>query len=388
MSIKVLHVIQRLGLCGAAKQLTLLSLGLPRDRFAVAVAALDEDDACAQPLRRAGIPVHVFRRTPGIDLASTWKLRRLIDSYHPDVIHIWDAVSRRRVSVAKGRSCCPAVASNPLPACATKLKLPFLDRWLLGRAACVVARGPAEAARCQQAGVPQERIRLVPPAVDPTPWLASSEPLGLPVSSRLILCAGPLEAHHGFRDAIWALEILWFLFDDLHLVIAGAGPERVRLERFAVRNRIGDRVHLLGARVDIPDLLARSEIVCIPSLADTGMHIALEAMAAGKAIIASNVPSLRELITDRENGLLIPPGDKVALARSATLLLRQPDLAHRLGEAARRRAQAYSTAAFVDRFVRLYSDLCEHAPQIRSARACYPEGSKPRPRAWGAISTG
>ena len=359
---RILHVVSDLRHSGASKQLTLLSRGLAPDAFAVEVCVLGNDVPCAQPLVQAGIPVHVLGRTNRLDLVSLWNLRRLLHAFRPDVVHTWDSAAWRCLSLAIAPSSCPVVAGNALGSVRTRLKLPLVERWLLGRAACIVARGQAEATRCREAGLPAGRISVVPPAVDNASWSdivgrIGNPSYGVPASSRLILCAGPLEPEHGYRDAIWSLEILLFLFDDLHLLLAGAGPERVRLERFAVRNRLNHRVHFLGPRADVAALLDRAEIVWIPHLADGGVHSALEGLAAGKPVIASNLPSLREIITDAESGFLITPGDKVALARRTAELLRNPDLARRLGDAGRRRAQTFSPGELVNRFARLYAEL-------------------------------
>jgi len=121
----------------------------------------------------------------------------------------------------------------------------------------------------------------------------------------------------------------------------------------------------LGPQEDMADLLARATLVWVPSLGDTGLHFTLEAMAAGKPVVATNVPSLREIIVDGQTGFLIAPGDKVALARRTRELLRDPELARRMGEAARRRALAFSADRFVERSAAVYREHAPHADDWR-----------------------
>src|SRR5207247_59213 len=95
-----------------------------------------------------------------------------------------------------------------------------------------------------------------------------------------------------------------------------------------------------------------------PSRIDRGRQAALDAMAQGRAVVASDVPCLRELIRDGETGCLVAPGDPVALARRTRALLGNPELCARLGQAARADVLArFSLAQVVQRWQRLYNDL-------------------------------
>src|SRR5581483_746525 len=143
------------------------------------------------------------------------------------------------------------------------------------------------------------------------------------------------------------------------LAIAGGrgGPERDRLAAFAAEHRMSDRVHLLLKRDDVPDLNAAADVFCMPSLWE-GLPLALlEAMLAGKAIVASAASGIHEAIADGEQGLLVPPGDDAALAHALGKVLLDPNLRARLGEAARRRAEAeFTIERMADRYERLYAD--------------------------------
>src|SRR5262249_54130334 len=147
--------------------------------------------------------------------------------------------------------------------------------------------------------------------------------------------------------------ILRHIFPDLHLLIAGTGPDAPNLEEMIDRLQIPN-VHLLRDSVPTSDLLATADLCWIPGRSDTGIQVALEAMAHGRAVIASDVPSLRELIRDGETGSLIAPGDPVALARSTRRLLRDQRLRDRLGQAARVEvADRFSQAKVADRWLAL-----------------------------------
>src|SRR5207237_2471345 len=106
-------------------------------------------------------------------------------------------------------------------------------RWSLGRVKRVTVRGSAEAGRLRARGVPEDRIVQLPPAVADARDLEFLPKLGLPAGSRLLVVVGPLERSKGFREAIWAFDLLRHPHGELPLLLIGGGPDRRRLEGFA-----------------------------------------------------------------------------------------------------------------------------------------------------------
>src|SRR5262249_47024670 len=154
---------------------------------------------------------------------------------------------------------------------------------------------------------------------------------------RLIVCAGAFERRKGFRDAIWAFDILRYLYDNLRLVLIGDGPDRPRLEQFAHDTQCHKRVHMIGERADSPALLAGAAVVGVPDDSEGGTNVALEAMAAGRPVVAARWPSLTEII-DEQTGFLVPARAPAELARQTRVLLDDAALSQRLGEAGRQKA--------------------------------------------------
>ena len=204
-------------------------------------------------------------------------------------------------------------------------------------------------------------VRVIPNGV---PWRPGNpEPvrreLGIREGEILILAVGNLLARKGHIVLLQALQLLdaagpavpW------RLAIAGGrgGDEQERLEAFAAEHGMTDRVHLLLQRDDIPDLQAAAEIFVMPSLWE-GLPLALlEAMHAGKAIVATTASGIPEAITAGEHGLLAPPGDPAALAEALRRLLTEPPLRRRLGSAAAQRAaDEFSIDAMTSAYERLY----------------------------------
>jgi len=146
------------------------------------------------------------------------------------------------------------------------------------------------------------------------------------------------------------------LIDWLGSAYAGKGASQVeRIEAFAREHGFAERLHILLERSDIPNLLAAADVFCMPSLWE-GLPLAvLEAMFAGKPIIASGVSGIPEAITSGTHGLLTPPGDIGALADALRSVLGSAELRARLGAAARARAKAeFAIGVMADRYERLY----------------------------------
>ncbi len=122
-------------------------------------------------------------------------------------------------------------------------------------------------------------------------------------------------------------------------LIIGGGRREAEMRQLAQELGLAGRVHFLGQRPDIPDLLGALDIFVLPSHSEGVSLALLEAMAAGLPVIATAVGGLPEVVTDGVNGLLIPPQDPEALAQALARLLDDPALAKKLGENARRHVE-------------------------------------------------
>ena len=146
--------------------------------------------------------------------------------------------------------------------------------------------------------------------------------------------------------------------DGARFLIAGVGGERADLEREADELGVRERILFLGHRADVPALLAASDAFVLPSLFEGTPLSLLEAMAAGKPVVASAIPGTDELVVNDETGLLVPVRDADALAQALRRIVADPDLRARLGAAARRRAEtAHSAGSSTQRVVDVYHAL-------------------------------
>ena len=151
---------------------------------------------------------------------------------------------------------------------------------------------------------------------------------------------------------------------DARFLIAGEGPERPALEAELDRLGLRGRVELLGHRSDVAALLARADLFVLPSLHEGLPVSVLEAMAAGKPVVATAIGGTDEAVSDGETGLLVRPGDPGRLAAAIRVVLSDPALADRLGRAGRRRVRAeFSARKMGDEVAQLYESLL---PEMRA----------------------
>jgi glycosyltransferase involved in cell wall biosynthesis len=276
-------------------------------------------------------------------------LRRLVAGLRPDVVHTWRLPALRAAGALaalgrlRGRRPFGLVVSEPRRGG----RWTALDRQLV-KLADAVAGTSADLPPAVELPVPGE-----PPPLD--------QPL--PPGARLVVCVGALTPAHGFRDAVWAADILKYAVPDLHLAIVGDGPERVRLRPFIDRvnkARGEEFIHMRPARPDAAALLARAEVVWVPSRSACGGQVLLEAQAAGRPVVASALPGLAAFVEDGVTGLLVPPGDPPALARQTRRLLDDADLARRIGHAARLIAAEHTPGRIAPAYARIYESAARN----------------------------
>lgn len=238
----------------------------------------------------------------------------------------------------------------------------LMRRWIrhtLERSSLVIALSDSWAAFL--AGfAPRARVTVVPNAV-PLPAIGATGTSGAGgegVPGR-ILFLGRLEPAKGTAELLDAVAALAPHFPQLHLVMGGNG-DLDGVKREAAARGIADRIALPGwldgAARDAE--LARAGVFCLPSHAEGLPMSVLEAMAAGRAVVASSVGGIPELVQDGVNGLLVPAHDGAALAAALARLLDNDGLRRRLGAQARATVEArYSTRAVCGRLAAIYNDL-------------------------------
>jgi glycosyltransferase involved in cell wall biosynthesis len=172
----------------------------------------------------------------------------------------------------------------------------------------------------------------------------------------LIGATGRLTPQKGFTYLIRAMPFILEAYPHARVMFVGDGLLEAQLKSLAGELGIADQCQFLGFREDVPELLACFDIFVLPSLWE-GLSISLlEAMAAGKPLVTTNIKGNREVIDDGVDGLLVNPADPVALADAATKLIRDEERARAMGERAKQKIkESFSEEVMVERTLELYA---------------------------------
>ncbi len=194
-------------------------------------------------------------------------------------------------------------------------------------------------------GFAAEHMTSVPTGIDTTRFVprdrdAVRAALGLPAAAVYVGILATLRDWKGHVVLFEALSQLLPERPDMRLLVIGDGPYRDRLDTRAAALGITKRIDFVGHRSDAEQWLAAVDVFALPSWGDEGVSQALmQAMACALPIVTTPVGSLTEVIHDGKTGLIVPPRDAQALAAAIVRLLDEPQLAARLGQAARQLAE-------------------------------------------------
>lgn len=240
----------------------------------------------------------------------------------------------------------------------------------------IVAATPAEEEQLITLyGANPSKITIIPPGVDlgrfqPLDREEARQHIGIPCQGKNIMFVGRIEPLKGIDTLIQAAAILRNhypqMMENVCFSIVGGDPwaksldiEMARLQALSQRLGVTDIVGFLGSKNQnmLPKYYAAAEIVVMPSHYESFGLVALEAMAMGTPVIASEVGGLAHLVRDRETGFHVPPRDPETLADRLYILLSQPELRNKLGEQARHYARRYDWGIIACQLFGLYQSL-------------------------------
>ncbi|MEC9293731.1 MAG: glycosyltransferase [Chloroflexota bacterium] len=365
--IKVLHLITSLEVGGAQHGLL---LGLPRfdsEKYEHIVCSLMDRIQMAVQFQRAGIEVHSLGLKTKIDFSSAIRLRTLLKEINPDILHTYLLHSNVLGRIVGRLTGVPKIIGSERTIgqagywgrLLTKLTNPLTD--------AVEVNSQTGATVIENSlGVPREKIEIVRSGVNldeyskPTKRTEIRTELGLNQDQHLVLYMGRLRSVKGVEFGIRSFSLVKNKRPNLYMALAGEGEQLCNLKKLVNSLGIDDHVKFLGVRNDLPDLLAAADSILMPSLKEGFPRTAIEAMAAGKPIVATRVGGTPEAIIDGETGILVPPEDIYTMANALLSLVDNPALRQQLGTAGAKLARKnFSINSYVDRLNELYCQLTE-----------------------------
>ncbi len=341
--LSVLHVDHERGWAGGQTQVMGLICRLRERGHRVSLAAHPLGELGARA-RQAGIPIHALAIRHHFDPLAGARLRHLLLTTRCDIVHFHTSRAHS-LALWLPRRKPRRVVTRRMD---YRLRGGWPVRWLYnGAVDRVIAISQGVKRALVESGVSEGRIRVIPSGVDLNRFevVASDRDfarrkLGLAERELLLLVPAVLEPRKGHGFLLRALSRMRGRLEAVRVICCGSGSLRAELEAMAARLGLGDRVRFIGFADNVPELLAACDAVVLPSLHE-GMGVALlEAMACGKAVVASAVGGVPEVLGDGAAGILVPPADEEALAGALLRLIADGGLRERLGKAGRERAHA------------------------------------------------
>jgi glycosyltransferase involved in cell wall biosynthesis len=366
--VELVYVINSLGAGGAERFLYDLVRHLDQDRFRAQVLCLYARGQFAAGVEAAGVPVHVLDVKRQVVPANWLALWRRMGGFEADIVHThlheasWyglpAAYLRRvpvRISHLQGAHWhWPAKQRWVDRAAETFASITLTCSAAVAEFAHVRLRYPAQKLQVVPNGVDIERFRRLPGREQ------ARRELGLPQESPVLICVGSLAEHKGHIYLFEAMRTVLSEFEDARLLVVGHGAEarRAELEDLARGMGVAGSVTFLGARDDVPELMAASDAFVLASLREGFGIVFAEAGAAGLPSVGSAIEGVPEVVEDGVGGILVPPADSPALAAALLQLLRDPERRREMGEAARARVlERFDMAAITRRVQNIYVEL-------------------------------
>ncbi len=370
MGLRILQLISSAGFFGAEKVMLQLSRSLSDSGYEVYAQVLGSSTGAHKEVVRAaeaaGLKTGFFECRGKFDVTAIKRLRGFIKNESIDIVHShgyksnfygWVAAYGLKV---KSVTTCHNWLSKDM-----KMKFyEIIDKHLLRSFDKVIAVSANLREEILAAGVPLDKVMLIENGIDIEAYASMPQvpvtkgSLGIHDNDLVIGSVGRLSEEKGHEYLIRAFKEITEKMPQCRLLIVGDGPLRESLELLARSLEIQDKVIFTGTRDDIPDLLGMIDIFVMPSLTE-GMPMALlEAMAAKKAIIASRVGQIPEIIENEYTGCLVPSQDVGSLSRTIAGLMGALEKRKILGNKAYEKVKRdFSAQKMAQRYEILYEAL-------------------------------
>jgi glycosyltransferase involved in cell wall biosynthesis len=299
-----------------------------------------------------------------MDLSAAWRLSRAIGQLRPDVVHAHDphgvAMAALALSMSTQPRKPPLVASRRVD---FHLRGSALSRWKYRQVDGFICASNAIRQVLVGDGVPPDRAVTVHEGidvarVDAAPPAQLHAELWLPHHAPVVGNVAALVPHKGQRHLIEAAALVVRQVPDARFIIAGEGELRPALERQIKDHRLDKHVILVGFRPDVLSLHKAFDLFAMSSVTEGLGTSLLDAMACGKAIVATETGGIPEVVVDGETGLLVPPRDHPAMAQALVTLLRNDALRHRMGQAGLARVRdKFSAERMVQGTLQVYESI-------------------------------
>jgi glycosyltransferase involved in cell wall biosynthesis len=376
-AISVLYLITELNVGGAEKVVANLATQLSKRGHNVLVACLFDPGPIADEIIAAGVPVvNLGMRGKG-DLRVVFRLLRLLRIEGIQVLHSHLFHANLLAPIVGRIANIPIIIATRHSADIYGRRREWVSSWV--RRLCDAVVAVSEEVRDEElrsSHLPPSKMIVIPNGVeiqahaqlDRTNIVALRGELGIPPNVPLIGTVASFKDYKGHTYLIDATVRILEQFPNAKVLFVGDGPLRTQLENKVEVLDLTDAIVFTGIRRDVRELLTLLDLFVLPSLSEALPVAVLEAMAAGRPVVATSVGGVPEAVVNGVTGLLVPPRNPTALAEAIVSLLSGPELRQQMGQAGRERVlQHFSVEQMVERTQTLYEQLLD-AKGLRSAQ--------------------
>ena len=379
--VRLMNVVPTLLCGGTENHFMTLARALDPTRFAVRFGCLRRwgpfvTELCERRIPLTEYRVETFRSMNAF--VQQARLARDVRRHAIDIVHTYSFYGNV-FGIPPGRLAAPVVVAS------IRDRGPYLtamqrrvQRHVCRLADCVLVNAEAVKSWLLDDGYDEAKIVVIPNGVDLSRFETTGDraelrrSLGVPADTKLVAVVSRLTALKGIDDCIDAAAIVAAQRQDVRFLIVGEpSPINNRAYVDGLRKRteqlgIADRVIFTGLRSDVPALLSAIDVSVMPSLNEALSNVLLESMAAGAAVVATDVGGTAEALVDGRNGVLIPPANPPIMAEAILRLVDNPALARELGDEARR---TISNRYSLDRMVTSTEALYDYLLSRKQRRA-------------------
>ena len=359
---KILHLVSSGGYYGKESVIINLCAALEKAGCSTEVGAFlnssAPNDEVVTRAHRQHLTARTFACRGRMDLGTVKTIRDHIRSQQIDLVHTHDYKADLYGYLAARWAGRPVFATchlwfgSGLPA----RFYGSLDRFVLRHFDGVIGVSPPIGETLHKSWVPERKVAVIANGIDFSPFLgvedgSSDREFGRDLTIGIV---GRLVPQKGHPILFAAARGILEKFPAARFIVIGDGPDRVQLEGLAQESGISSSVCFAGYRDDMARAYAGLDLMVMPSL-DEGLPMTLlEAMAAKRAVVASNVGAIPEVIEHGQNGLLVEPGNVDDLRQAVLLLLDDRSLRNRIGEKARNSVSRFSSERMADNYLEFY----------------------------------
>jgi len=357
----ILYVISCLRIGGGERQLVEFIRKVDRKRWRPMVACFDRVGEFVPQLVELDCDPIEFPLKGDLEQPNTAyqvvRMAAMIARHHTAVVHGYDFWGNM-IALAAGRLAMRPVVVSQLDQGKHLTPMQYKGQKILRRlATCVVVNAEALAKEVIAEGTPARKVRVLHQGINLERFdtLAKADPK-LPAwdGPSVAMVANMQGAGKGHEDLIRAAARL----PRVRFLLCGDGGHRPRLQQLAAEMRVADRVLFLGKRQDVPAIVARASALAHPSHAEGLPNAIMEAMAARRPVVATQVGGIPELVLDGHTGWLVPARDPDALATALGRVLADREQALAMGRAGRAHVEGHFTLhAMTQKHDALYEEL-------------------------------